>query len=258
MVRYIGAKVTDVTRALREHTFRIVPDGSGCDVRGGGAVKLSTWLKARLVKRWWNAGAGTKITVGWVHSDGIWTNGNQVAGLPRPSDYRLVTAVLTRPRSSRGIADHVFDALLESEIYKKDDRLRYVNHNANGLYPLFTGNNTIKYGISSIYAWPAGIIDDPRINNGLSKVHEGYRLHAQRRANIAHQHHLTRLLINSSGTRRTPEAITWAKDTIAHGVRRRKLKIQQQLGRQTLAKILQRSDLPVGIRRKINAYARRN
>jgi hypothetical protein len=121
--------------------------------------------------------------------------------------------------------------------------------------PVFTGNNDIRYGVSYLYAWPAGIIDDPRINNAVSKVHDAYRINQYRRYRNFEAHDLGGIMVNSSGAHHEPRAIAWATKTLEKGVRYRKMKIQRKLGRQTLVKVLHHRGIPSNILRKIYAHA---
>lgn len=251
MPRYIGASLTAVRRAIRQDKFRfaIQKRGRMIDVRGAGTTRLSRWLERKLVKRWWDAGPGTKLVIGWVHSKSIWYYNNRNSGHPPPTNYKIMTAAVTRP--ARMISQDedepllVFRRVLENSMLKRDRRLRRLFdsiHDA-GLVPVFYGNNRIRYGISYVFVWPAGIVDDPRVSNGLNKLHNAYTTNTRRRSSDYEKYRL------GWGPETEPEALQWAHNVVDRAVRRQK-KLKT---RQLLAKALHRTTIPVDIRRKINA-----
>jgi hypothetical protein len=240
MPRYIGASLSAVQKAIRQGKIRFASlMSSTIDVRGAGTKRLSDWLEGRLVKRWWDAGPGTKIVVGWVHSDSIWYSNNQVAGIPSPTKYRIALAAVTRPRSSTRDIEYVFNNLMEREMYEKDPRVRYISSNSAGAKPVFTGNNGIRYGVSYLFVWPAGIIDDTRVSNVTNKLHNLYAINAYRRGRDYAKYSLD--------DPDAPEALQWAQTVTARAVRERRKKIE---GR-ALTRAMYRLGLPLNIRKKI-------
>ena len=190
MVEYIGATRKDVERASQAGKFRFsFRRSSGAlekalyEVRGGGTKVLSPTLANRIIDRWWKSPPGTKVVVGWIHSDAL-LNRNENA-----NKFRIVTAVVTRPRSTmtheigynRATNKFIkgpmsprqnFYEILMTEIGQSDHRIRYIDEEwmASAMSPVFTGNNGSRYGLSYFFVWPAGIINNNKLSDFTNKV----------------------------------------------------------------------------------------
>ena len=172
---YIGATLQEVQRAIRSGMFRFAfrraPFELGSlEARGGGTKVLSPRLFDRIVNMWWKSPPGTKVVLGWIHSDSI-----NYVNVDNGTGYRIVTAVVTRPRTTRRwknngpmmSARDTFKDILRTEARVSDYRYRYIDDPGNGeaLQPVWAGRNRRRYRTSYFLVWPAGIIDNNKVGN---------------------------------------------------------------------------------------------
>lgn len=199
---YIGATLQQVQGAIQRGKMRFASLGginksfnAGLiDVRGAGTKRLTDRLALELARQWWNKGPGARISVGWIHSNAIRYDGDpprthytiKVVSVPRPTTlWARGKAKVNhygdppkKNRVSRTYEDNdavlsAFFNLVNKAIKKEDRRLRKVDYGNPHEIPSveFWGNNGIKYAVSPLYVWPAGIITDDKMSNATNKVH---------------------------------------------------------------------------------------
>lgn len=175
MPRYVGASLRDVRGAIKKGLMRFVQSKHDTlySVRGGGAKDLSPMLLRRLLKRWWEGGVGTKLVVGWVHSDAFY-------GAP-PQPPRIETMVVTRPAREHSIFTprDIFQDLVTEEAARRDPRIVHASFSTNHTNTLAAlmmeninnNNNEPETFHTNFFVWPAGIIVDNRLSSLTNILH---------------------------------------------------------------------------------------
>ena len=209
---YIGATLQEVRAAIRSGMIRPVcieppREVRQLDMRGAGTKPLRKTMARRLIPRWWNGGAGTKLVVGYLHS---------VKGLVPIAVTRPVLTALYRPTLQEMISE--FSEVLESEILELKDRNLISLDGVYGEYPdpvyesysnnivlrfqlwndensktllrrrvrarrrkalarpgerIFPNNNNngCPHILTTLFVWPAGIIKNQAMSNATNKFH---------------------------------------------------------------------------------------
>ena len=212
--KFIGATTEDVRAAIRRGEIRYAThrafernvdgwdpiDMNRIDLRGVGTRRLTQKLALALARRWWKAGPGAKVAVGFVHSDSFLLNNpddpdgrrNPEAAY-RPEHIKVVT--VTRPQdrelkqweSEYGYPVYEFAQVFQTYLL---EAVRQMNKRT-----LFVGNRDTTYGghfwgmpwhtaflgpnrkqvhkHSYYFVWPNGIIKNARTSNALNKLHQG-------------------------------------------------------------------------------------
>lgn len=211
---YIGATLQQVQGAVQRGLMRFASlRNSGLvDVRGAGTKRLTYEMAKHVARQWWNAGPGTRIVVGWIHSDGIrYTrdrHSTQESGvlttafkLKLVSVVRPRTETLTRkrlrtrtnhvwkhtdyddhPRSNRVWTHKSQDTrLVLSAFYyavtrgiKKQDRkiVKILSSPGELVAPEFFRDDYGWYNFAPLFVWPAGIIENDRVSNATNKIQD--------------------------------------------------------------------------------------
>lgn len=174
---FVGASVFDVRNAMQRGKIRFSTHvekkypSKILDARGGGTKRLTQTLTSRLVDRWWAAGPGAQLVVGWVHSDARYER----IHIP---EYKIVTVTLVRPQNIPSSARNpkmVFFEQLNSKVSQADaSYFGFGKNSGNGLRPLFYDRRDREQGPlefwSYFFVWPAGIVENNRLSNITNAV----------------------------------------------------------------------------------------
>ena len=193
---FIGASLKEVRDAIKRKKMRFASKFDFLDVRGAGTRKASNSLFRAIAKQWWNSPPGTKIVVGWIHSDGlkyqqvyggrwVYEDGHRDHGIPQ---YKIATISVARPpdeqlrfykgpyRSTNSVRkkpDIILLNVLKDQIWRYDDRYRRLlveRGPETPVIPEWDGDDGHTHELSPLFLWPAGIVDNNRLSNALNAL----------------------------------------------------------------------------------------
>ena len=213
---FVGASVFDVRNAMQRGKIRFSTHvekkypSKIIDAKGAGTKRLTQTLTSRLVDRWWAAGPGAQLVVGWVHSDARYER----IHIP---DFKIVTVTLVRPQklpSSARNPKMVFFEQLNSKVSQADAwYFGFGQNSGNGLRPLFYDRREREQGPlefwSYFFVWPAGIVENNRLSNITNAV-QTLQMQANKKKSIR-----SSMFSELFGVRRTSEtARRFIKDKV--------------------------------------------
>ena len=202
--QYIGATLEEVRQAIREGRLRYAQRRDRTvDARGAGTKRLTRPIARHMITRWWKSPPGTRIVVGFVHSDAAytvetlheawadWTLGVNaekikmvVVAVERPkttaqlfqkvaNELNINLSELSNQKLSVKIPFYIFNLMFQREAKRVDHDFRQVLHTN-----LFSSEIAWKVdtysrpsGHSHVFVWPAGIVNN-RTSNGLNKIQD--------------------------------------------------------------------------------------
>ena len=167
---YIGASVRELTKSIPRTAAFI---GDNYRIRGNGAQAMTPQLAHRLIRRWWASASGTRLAVGWLHSDAfLKVYVNHVN--PTPDLIRLVSVQRPRRRDLNEAlymnVEELFEALLLREVRKKDPRVRHFDHRRDWRPMVSIGGSPRTFrGLGPLVVWPNGVVD-AATNEAISRI----------------------------------------------------------------------------------------
>ena len=180
---YLGASLKSVKEAYAKKRIAVIIGGTknkyvGVHVHGFDAEDLTIPLADEMIRHWWASGPGTKVVVGWVHSDTAEEEEEEMgpsygklalAEVVRPPGTLEERAIamgegvsyIGRPRDTPGWAEmemaDIFEELLFDAVERVDSNIRYIRPGyevPNYWSPTFTTESGYRAGTSVFVIWP--------------------------------------------------------------------------------------------------------